>query len=159
MKKITQIDGIPKPCKCGNFTFTHRHSNWIECTKCHLISILVKEEVEYYPKLSQQEFIKSFGFGKTQGTKTEKGNPASEWSPAPEDKTDSVTFKKSEIDLMHLEGRESQEFLKVKSDLGAYDSYVKDFMIMVNTLAPGTLLTPKTFKQMFGYDIYILNDK
>ena len=27
-------------CKCGNKTFTHRHSNWIECVACHKIKIL-----------------------------------------------------------------------------------------------------------------------
>lgn len=27
-------------CKCGNQTFTHRHSNWIECTACNKIQIL-----------------------------------------------------------------------------------------------------------------------
>ncbi len=27
-------------CKCGNKTFTHRHSNWIECTACNKIKIL-----------------------------------------------------------------------------------------------------------------------
>lgn len=27
-------------CKCGNRIFTHRHSNWIECTACNRIQIL-----------------------------------------------------------------------------------------------------------------------
>jgi len=27
-------------CKCGNKTFTHRHSNWIECTVCNKIQVL-----------------------------------------------------------------------------------------------------------------------
>ena len=27
-------------CKCGNQIFTHRHSNWIECTACNKIQIL-----------------------------------------------------------------------------------------------------------------------
>jgi len=27
-------------CTCGNNTFTHRHSNWIECTKCNKIITL-----------------------------------------------------------------------------------------------------------------------
>lgn len=27
-------------CKCGNQTFTHRHSNWIECTSCNRIKVL-----------------------------------------------------------------------------------------------------------------------
>lgn len=27
-------------CNCGNKTFTHRHSNWIECTACNKIQIL-----------------------------------------------------------------------------------------------------------------------
>mgnify|MGYP003115445674 CR=1 FL=1 len=27
-------------CKCGNKTFTHRHSNWIECTSCNQIKVL-----------------------------------------------------------------------------------------------------------------------
>jgi hypothetical protein len=35
---IADIDG--RSCKCGNQIFTHRHSNWIECTACHVIQIL-----------------------------------------------------------------------------------------------------------------------
>jgi len=27
-------------CKCGNKTFTHRHTNWIECTSCNRIKVL-----------------------------------------------------------------------------------------------------------------------
>ncbi len=27
-------------CICGNRTYTHRHSNWIECTVCHKIKFL-----------------------------------------------------------------------------------------------------------------------
>lgn len=27
-------------CECGNHTFTHRHSNWIECTACNKIQVL-----------------------------------------------------------------------------------------------------------------------
>lgn len=27
-------------CKCGNQTYTHRHSNWIECTACNKIQVL-----------------------------------------------------------------------------------------------------------------------
>ena len=27
-------------CKCGNQIFTHRHSNWIECTACNKIQVL-----------------------------------------------------------------------------------------------------------------------
>jgi len=27
-------------CKCGNKTFTHRHTNWIECTACNKIKVL-----------------------------------------------------------------------------------------------------------------------
>lgn len=27
-------------CKCGNKTFTHRHTNWIECTSCNQIKVL-----------------------------------------------------------------------------------------------------------------------
>ena len=27
-------------CKCGNKTFTHRHTNWIECTSCNKIKVL-----------------------------------------------------------------------------------------------------------------------
>ena len=30
------------PCKCGAKTFTHRHSNWIECTDCNKIKIVTQ---------------------------------------------------------------------------------------------------------------------
>jgi hypothetical protein len=36
--KKTNIDG--RPCECGNKTFIHRHTNWIECTACNNIQIL-----------------------------------------------------------------------------------------------------------------------
>lgn len=32
-------------CECGNKTYTHRHSNWIECTKCGKIQILRNTDV------------------------------------------------------------------------------------------------------------------
>lgn len=35
---IPNVNGLA--CKCGNQTFTHRHSNWIECTACNKIQIL-----------------------------------------------------------------------------------------------------------------------
>jgi NADH pyrophosphatase NudC (nudix superfamily) len=28
------------PCDCGNRTFTHRHTNYIECTSCNKIRII-----------------------------------------------------------------------------------------------------------------------
>lgn len=31
-------DGIA--CSCGNQTFKHRHTNWIECTSCNKIKVL-----------------------------------------------------------------------------------------------------------------------
>ena len=31
---------INNSCECGNKTFTHRHSNLIECTSCNKIRIL-----------------------------------------------------------------------------------------------------------------------
>lgn len=37
-KKRSAVDGLA--CTCGNKTFTHRHSNWIECTDCHKIQVL-----------------------------------------------------------------------------------------------------------------------
>ena len=43
-EKLQQALNIPLvsglACKCGNKTFTHRHSNWIECTTCNKIQIL-----------------------------------------------------------------------------------------------------------------------
>jgi hypothetical protein len=35
---IADVSGLA--CKCGNQIFTHRHSNWIECTACNKIQIL-----------------------------------------------------------------------------------------------------------------------
>lgn len=35
---IADVSGLA--CKCGNQIFTHRHSNWIECTACNKIHIL-----------------------------------------------------------------------------------------------------------------------
>jgi len=35
---IPAVSGLA--CKCGNQTFTHRHSNWIECTACNKIHVL-----------------------------------------------------------------------------------------------------------------------
>jgi hypothetical protein len=35
---IPAVSGLA--CKCGNQTFTHRHSNWIECTACDKIQVL-----------------------------------------------------------------------------------------------------------------------
>ncbi len=37
-KEEIQVDY--SPCECGNVLFKHRHSNWIECTKCNKIRIL-----------------------------------------------------------------------------------------------------------------------
>lgn len=34
------LDAISLVCECGNSTYTHRHSNWIECTSCNKIKIL-----------------------------------------------------------------------------------------------------------------------
>lgn len=27
-------------CECGNTTFTHRHTNWIQCVSCNKIKVL-----------------------------------------------------------------------------------------------------------------------
>jgi len=35
---IADVSGLA--CKCGNQIFTHRHSNWIECTACNKIQVL-----------------------------------------------------------------------------------------------------------------------
>jgi len=35
-EKVTEGES----CKCGNKTFTHRHTNWIECTSCNEIKVL-----------------------------------------------------------------------------------------------------------------------
>jgi hypothetical protein len=35
---LADVSGMA--CKCGNKTFTHRHSNWIECTACNKINVL-----------------------------------------------------------------------------------------------------------------------
>ena len=37
-KNIEADSGLA--CTCGNKTFTHRHTNWIECTACSKIKIL-----------------------------------------------------------------------------------------------------------------------
>ena len=46
---ISALDKIPnvidneakgKICSCGNDTFYHRHSNWIECTLCNKIYVV-----------------------------------------------------------------------------------------------------------------------
>jgi hypothetical protein len=34
----TPVSGLA--CKCGNKTFKHIHSNWIECTACYKINVL-----------------------------------------------------------------------------------------------------------------------
>jgi len=34
----TPVSGLA--CKCGNKTFKHIHSNWIECTACNKINVL-----------------------------------------------------------------------------------------------------------------------
>ena len=36
--RLTVVSGLS--CKCGNKTFIHRHTNWIECTACNKINIL-----------------------------------------------------------------------------------------------------------------------
>lgn len=33
-------------CDCGNPIFTHRHTNWIECTKCNKIKTLFDNNLE-----------------------------------------------------------------------------------------------------------------
>lgn len=40
VKKLTIPDVSGLACKCGNMTFTHRHSNWIECAACNKIQVL-----------------------------------------------------------------------------------------------------------------------
>lgn len=35
---LADVSGLA--CKCGNRIFTHRHSNWIECTACNKIQVL-----------------------------------------------------------------------------------------------------------------------
>lgn len=37
-KTNSSDDGLA--CTCGNKTFTHRHTNWIECTACNKIKRL-----------------------------------------------------------------------------------------------------------------------
>lgn len=43
-KEVEQlINNLASPgvtCTCGNKTFTHRHTNWIECTSCNKIKVL-----------------------------------------------------------------------------------------------------------------------
>lgn len=37
-QRVITIEG--ESCKCGNKTFTHRHTNWIECTSYNKIKVL-----------------------------------------------------------------------------------------------------------------------
>ena len=40
LKVLGIADASGLACKCGNQIFTHRHSNWIECTACNKIQVL-----------------------------------------------------------------------------------------------------------------------
>lgn len=40
VKKLPIHDVSGMACECGNQIFTHRHSNWIECTACNKIHVL-----------------------------------------------------------------------------------------------------------------------